>query len=158
MKPLIAFAAAYLYIPVILGEILLVALKYRARWKELLLAALFIGGLSFGVALVLNGLVQDPRPFVEQGFTPLVPGSSDNGFPSDHTLLLAATAAVLMTVNAWAGGAGLLLALLVGYARVQAGFHHMLDIVGSLFIVGFVSAAYLAGWALVVIRQRRARR
>ncbi|MDA8409087.1 MAG: phosphatase PAP2 family protein [Treponema sp.] len=153
MQSLIAFTARYLFIPVVLAEVLYLLVFHRKSWKALFIAALVIGGLSFGISLILNALVQDPRPFIVQGTTPLIPSSSDNGFPSDHTLLLSAMAAIAMTVNPWAGVAGLAFAVIVGLARVYAGVHHLADIVGSLFIVGFVSAAYLIVWLFIARRK-----
>ena len=148
MDSIIAFVARYLFIVILFAEIIYLVVFHRKRLVELLLAAVLIGGLSLALALLLNGLVQDPRPFVVQGSTPLIPSSTDNGFPSDHTLLLSATAAITMIANPWAGVVGLLLAVAVGLARVYAGVHHMADIVGSLFIVGFVTAGYLITWML----------
>jgi len=150
MNELIAFSARYLFALVVLAEALYLFLFHRRQWKRLLIATIVIGGGSFLASLLLNRIVQDPRPFIVQGFTPLIPSSSDNGFPSDHTLLLSATAAITMIANPWAGAAGLLLAIAVGLARVYAGVHHVLDIVGSLFIVGFISAAYLIAWMVVI--------
>ncbi len=155
MDAIIAFTARYLFIPIALMEIGYLLLFHRKNWKALFIAALVIGGLSFGISLILNAVVQDPRPFIVQGTTPLIPSSTDNGFPSDHTLLLSATAAITMTVNPWAGVTGLALALLVGLARVYAGVHHLADIVGSLFIVGFVSAAYLIVWQFLAMGKRK---
>ncbi|HUX39151.1 MAG TPA: phosphatase PAP2 family protein [Rectinemataceae bacterium] len=155
MNAIIAFVARYLFVLVALGEMVYLYLYHRKQWKRLLVAAIVIGGLSLLAGLGLNKVVQDPRPFVAQGFTPLIPGSSDNGFPSDHTLLLSATAAVTMIANPWAGAVGLLLAIAVGLARVYAGLHHMLDIVGSLFIVGFVAAGYLIVWMLLTPKPKK---
>ena len=155
MQALIAFVARYLFIFVVLAEVLYLVAFHRRRLLELLLASILIGGLSLAFALLLHGLVQDPRPFVVQGSTPLIPSSADNGFPSDHTLLLASTAAITMIANPWAGAVGLLLAVAVGLARVYAGVHHMLDIVGSLFIVGFVTAGYLVAWMLASVGRRK---
>lgn len=154
MQALVAFAARYLFALVVAAEVIFILLRHRSQWKRLLIATVVIGGLSLAIGMALNAVVQDPRPFVVDGSTPLVPGSRDNGFPSDHTLLLAATAAIIMTVSPWAGTVGLVLAVLVGMARVQAGLHHTADIVGSLLIVGFVTAGYLVVWALVEARKR----
>ncbi len=153
MQAFIAFVARYLFFVIILAEVIYIVAFQRRRLLELILASVFIGGLSLAFAFLLHGIVQDPRPFVVQGTTPLIPSSADNGFPSDHTLLLSATAAITMIANPWAGMVGLLLAVGVGLARVYAGVHHMLDIVGSLFIVGFVSAAYLVVWMLASSRK-----
>ena len=157
MQALIAFTARYFFMVVLLAEAAYLLAFHRDKWPRLLIAALGIGGISFLIASFLHGLVQDPRPFIEGNFTPLIPSSRDNGFPSDHTLLLAASAAVTMIANPWAGSAGLILAIAVGLARVQAGVHHTADIVGSLFIVGFVTAGYLLLWLAIAGKKKTPR-
>lgn len=142
MQATVAFAAQYLFIVVILLEVFYLAIFHRHKWKTLVAAALMIGGLAFIVSLVANRLIQDPRPFVEQGFKPVISSSTDNGFPSDHVLLLATTAAIMMVVSFGAGLLGLLGAVVVGLARVYVGVHHLLDVVGSLVIVAFASGVY----------------
>ena len=155
MNLIIAFAARYLFALIVLGELIYLFLYHRKQWKRLLVAAIVIGGLSLLIGMGLNRIVQDPRPFIVGNFTPLIPGSSDNGFPSDHTLLLSVTAAITMIANPWEGAVGLLLAIGVGLARVYAGLHHMLDIVGSLFIAGFVAAGYLIVWMLLTPKPKK---
>src|SRR5205085_7935625 len=90
-------------------------------------------------AKVLGHVYYDPRPFVQEHFTPLIPHDADNGFPSDHTLITAGVAAVIYFFNRPWGFALLGLALLVGAARVAAGVHHPVDIVGSIVIAVVVS-------------------
>jgi undecaprenyl-diphosphatase len=80
----------------------------------------------------------DPRPFVQGNFTPLLPHAADNGFPSDHTLLAAAIAFATFHFNKKLGLFLLLLAILVGVARILAGVHHVADIAGSIIITGLV--------------------
>lgn len=90
--------------------------------------------LSLFMAYVASRLYYDPRPFVEGHFKPLIPHDAENGFPSDHTLLVACIASVLtlftkrISILLW------LIALLVGVARVYVGVHHPLDIAASIFI------------------------
>jgi len=107
-----------------------------------LVAVLVIGGVAFLLSLLANRFIQDPRPFVAGRFTPLIPSSTDNGFPSDHVLLLSAAAAVTMVVSPAAGLLGAVGAVLVGLARVYAGVHHLADIAGSLVIVGMSGGLY----------------
>jgi hypothetical protein len=125
MEYLVAFIAEYLYAGIVVAAALYLLIVHRSRWKELLLAALFIGALSLALSLIAHRLIIDPRPFAAAGTRPLIPSSVDNGFPSDHTLLLAAVAAVLLTVNPRAGLLALFGALIVGIARVYVGVHHL---------------------------------
>lgn len=97
--------------------------------------------LTYGIGLLGNHVYLDPRPFVVTHSAPLVSHMPDNGFPSDHTLLLAALATL---ASYWNWRLGLLLwiiALLVGAARVYVGLHHSIDIVGSIVIAAAATTA-----------------
>ena len=82
---------------------------------------------------------------MQTGTPPLIHSATDNGFPSDHTLLLATAAVIVALVNRWAGAVGLVFALLIGLARVYVGVHHLLDIFGSFVIVAIAALIYLVG-------------
>jgi membrane-associated phospholipid phosphatase len=142
MNAIIAFVAEYLYFGIVVLEGLYLLLFFRNRWKELLGAALFIGLTAFAISLAGNRIIEDPRPFVVSGIQPLIKSSTDNGFPSDHTLLLAATAAVILIVSRGMGILGMLAALAVGMARVYAGVHHVQDVLGSLAITAIAFGLY----------------
>ena len=139
MSSLIIFAAKYLFIlsPLTAGAYFLNA----SREKKIKM--LMLGGIAlpfmYVTAKVLGHVYYDPRPFVQEHFTPLIPHDADNGFPSDHTLITAGVAAVIYFFNRPWGFALLGLALLVGAARVAAGVHHPVDIVGSIVIAVVVS-------------------
>lgn len=158
MQGVFVFVARYLFIVIVFLEAAFLLLCHRKRWRMLLVAAAIIGGVALVLSLVANRLVQDPRPFVVGGFKPMIPSSMDNGFPSDHVLLLAATAAVTMVASLGAGLLGLLGAMLVGLARVHVGVHHLADVIGSLVIVGVAGGVY-AGlvWAWKRLRRTRQR-
>jgi undecaprenyl-diphosphatase len=154
MQLIVRFTAEYLFIVIILLEGAYLLAFHRARWLELFVAAAFIGGVAYLISLAANHLIQDPRPFMAGGFVPMIPGSADNGFPSDHTLLLGATAAVTLLASRRAGLFGLLGAILVGLARVYAGVHHLADIAGSLAIVGLAFLIYTGARRLLHSDQR----
>ena len=142
MSAATAFVAEYLYIGILVLEGLYIFLVFRNRWKELLGAVLFIGLVSFGISLLAHRIIEDPRPFVVSGVQPLIQSSTDNGFPSDHTLLLAGTAAVVLIVSRGIGFLGMLAAFTVGMARVYAGVHHVEDVLGSLAIAAIAFGLY----------------
>ncbi len=141
----IGFVAEYSYIGVMALVILFLGVRYRARWLELLIATVIIGGIGYLLSKVGTNLISDPRPFVQNGTIPLIHSATDNGFPSDHTLLLATAAVIVVLVNRWAGAVVLALALLIGLARVYVGVHHLLDILGSFAIVAIAALIYLGG-------------
>ena len=101
------------------------------------------------VALVAVGvkgaglLWTDPRPFVIDHTTPLIKHSVDNGFPSDHTALATAVAAVVLVRHRRVGALLLVVAALLGAARVAAHVHHWPDVLTG-FAIGLACAA--VGW------------
>lgn len=165
---LMAFLAEYFYLIVVVLALLFLAVSLYSqvrgaggsRWSRAAgpaMAAVFIGALSYLLARLGNYFISSPRPFIETGHPALIAGATDNGFPSDHTLLLGVLAAVVTLVS-WRWG--LLfwgLALLVGLARVYAGVHHLLDVAGALGIALLALAAFLVG-KNIVERSRRNRR
>ena len=106
-----------------------------------------------GISLAAH-LWVDPRPFVVDGRPPLFPHPADNGFPSDHTTL---GVAVAVTVAGWRralGAALVVVALLVGLARVAAHVHHLGDVLGG----GLIGAACaVAGITAAAAWSRRTR-
>ncbi len=99
---------------------------------------LLIGGgiLSLLLAKIGNHFYWDPRPFIKDGITPLFTAHRDNGFPSDHTLLSAFLGFVTLGYWRKLGAALLVVAVIVGWARVAAGVHHFVDIIGSFIFTG----------------------
>jgi undecaprenyl-diphosphatase len=82
-------------------------------------AAAVIAMVLVGVAVKTAGaLWVDPRPFVVDHTTPLIAHNADNGFPSDHTALATAIAAVVFAWHRRVGAALLVVALLLGASRV----------------------------------------
>lgn len=119
------------------------------RTQKLALAG--VGVLTIVLATVgieLAALVwTDPRPFVVDGHTPLLPHAADNGFPSDHTTFAAAIAAALLPWRRRLAAGLLIVAAVVGAARVAAHIHHVPDIIGG-FLIGVAAAAV----AIVAVR------
>jgi len=116
---------------------LFLLVRYRAHWLELLIATVVIGGIGYLLSKVGTNLISDPRPFVQTGTTPLIHSATDNGFPSDHTLLLATAAVIVALVNRWAGA--------IGLAFAYVGVHHLVDVLGSFAIVAIATLIYLSG-------------
>ncbi len=136
-------AAKYLYLlPVaILGVYFL--LQPRDAQKRMALFAIPATLFAYALGTLGNHLYIDPRPFVVGHFTPLVYHAPDNGFPSDHTLLVSAVAAIGTLWSRRLGIALWILAVIVASARVYVGLHHVTDVLGSIVISSVaVSLAY----------------
>jgi undecaprenyl-diphosphatase len=132
------FGAKYLLFFVI-GIALFYFLKQPGdRQKRIIFFSLIVLPLSYVLAKIAGYFYYDARPFVAGNFTPLVPHDVTNGFPSDHMLLGAAVAAIIFRFNKKLGAGLFTLALLIGGARVYAGVHHVMDIIGSIAIVACV--------------------
>jgi undecaprenyl-diphosphatase len=115
----------------------------RTHWKDLAIFAIGSAVLAYIVSFVAGHLYFDPRPFVVDHITPLISHAPDNGFPSDHALLAAAIASIGWVWNKRLGVSLWILALLIAYARVYVGVHHMIDVLGSIVISGLATYAVL---------------
>jgi len=145
LDSIIAFLAEYFYLGVVALALVVILWFYRRRLPELAIAGVIIAGLSYLLSILATDLISDPRPFIQTGIAPLIQSATDNGFPSDHTLLLGIVAAVI-TLASWRTGLIFWgLALLVGLARVYARVHHLADVIGSFGIVLIVLGVYLIG-------------
>lgn len=138
MENLIIFGAEKL---IFLSPLLVVWVWYRStpevRRQIFILAGLSLP-LTYISAVLARTLWFNPRPFVIQGFEPLIPHIADNGFPSDHMLLASALAVLISFFNKQWSVALWVIALLVGLSRVGAGVHHVTDILGSILIAGAI--------------------
>lgn len=97
--------------------------------------------IALPVAFVLGRfaslVISSPRPFVVENIQPLIAHISNNGFPSEHTLLVATISALVYTESKVVGVILGVLAISVGIARVLANVHHSVDVVGSVGIAIF---------------------
>ena len=95
--------------------------------------------LSYVFAQIGGLLYNDPRPFAVEHFQPLVAHAADNGFPSDHALVAAALVALVALVSIPLALPFALLAIVIDWARVGAGIHHVIDVVGSSVFVALAT-------------------
>ncbi len=134
------FASNYLWYAIIGIAVVYFLQQSRPRQTRMLIFAALVLPLVYIVSLIGGALYDDPRPFVVGHFTPLIPHKASNGFPSDHVLWSAATAAIIFPSNKYLSLILWLLTILVGASRVHAGVHHPIDIVGSMLIAIVVAA------------------
>jgi len=151
MSPLIVFIAQYLFIASVLGVIGYGLTLAREQKIDFAIHTVVGGIISLAFIQLAGLLYNDPRPFVSDRITPLIHHAADNGFPSDHTALTAYLGFLVLMYSRKLGIALLMIALLIGIARVAAGIHHPVDIIGG-FIIGAIGA-YLG--SLVRRRQRQ---
>lgn len=143
MDYLIIFGAQYLYLlAVAIFAFYFIRISKEQRTK-ILIFSLFNLPITYVIALLAGYSYNNPRPFVSDHITPLISHAADNGFPSDHTLLVAALASILYCYNRTLGLAVFGIAILIGVSRVFAGIHHWIDIAGSFGIaIGVTAIVY----------------
>lgn len=126
------FAAKYLFV---LPIVVLGGYFFSRPWpeqKRMMLFAIPAALLTYVLGLIGSHLYFDPRPFVVEHFIPLVSHAPDNGFPSDHTLLVSVLATIGMFWNRRLSIALWGIAITVAVARVYVGVHHTVDVLGSI--------------------------
>jgi len=110
------------------------------------------GLLGLGLIVLAGSLYHDRRPFVVEHIRPLFAHAADNGFPSDHATLVAFLAVCVLFYSRRWGVSLVVIAVLVGAARVAAHVHSPLDIAAG-YLIGAV-AALAAHWAAPWIVRR----
>lgn len=144
MHQAVIVVAKYFILLSVLLAVWTFAEQPRGKKKEMIVVGLVGAVLSVALAKLGSHLYYDPRPFVTGHFTPYFSHGNDNGFPSDHTLLASFLAFLSLRYSKKFGAVLLILALAIGLSRVQAGVHHLIDIIGSFVCTGIgVSVAFL---------------
>jgi undecaprenyl-diphosphatase len=145
MHELITLVAKYFLLLSLAGTILVAYRIPRNEKMRFVLLVIAGGIISLILAKISSHFINDPRPFVQGHFTPLLQHAPDNGFPSDHTLLAAFLGFAAWLKSRKTGVVLLALAALIGLSRMAAGVHHSWDILGSFVIaaVGCYAANYL---------------
>lgn len=152
MDEFFVLSAKYLFVlPVlVLGAYFFFAKRWPAQ-KGMALFAVPAALLALVLGKIANRLWYDPRPFVLGHFTPLVAHAADNGFPSDHTLLVSAIAVIGTYWDRRLGAALWVIAVLVAIARVYVGVHHLIDVLASMVI----ALVAVMAWHAIVARKRK---
>ncbi len=147
MDILFIFGAKYLFVLSIILSAVYFFRAPREVKKEIFIFALFTLPLTFLLGVLANHLYINPRPFVVQNFIPLISHAMDNGFPSDHMLLLSAIATIFSFFSRRRAMWLWIIAFLVGISRVYVGVHHWIDIFGS------VGIAIISGFSVYYIQR-----
>jgi len=128
------FGAEYLYLLVIVVAFVWFLIQPNTRKKEILIITCISLLLVLVVSKIAGYFYYNPRPFVVGHFKPLIYHEADNGFPSHHALLVFFISTVVFIFSRRASFVLWILALFVGFSRVYAGVHHVVDIMGSMLI------------------------
>lgn len=136
MELIIVFSAKYL------GYILLaifLILFFKNRRKDFLIIPLLSALLSrFVFTELIRFFYFRPRPFIEQGITPLFDYAPSASFPSGHAAFFFALSAGIYHYNKKVGLWFFAASAAISLARVLAGVHYFTDILGG-FAIGVFS-------------------
>jgi undecaprenyl-diphosphatase len=157
LDALMVFSAEYLIF--ILFAIALICIgfnMYKREWKSVVYfgTTLVVSYILLRLAALLNF---DHRPFTDHtNLTILVAHAAGQSFPSDHTTASTAAAIgiLLFTRFKKTGIVLLVLAILIGFARVFAGIHYPADILGGV-ATGLLGGAAVYGAKTQLERQDR---
>jgi undecaprenyl-diphosphatase len=142
MNTLIILTAKYLFlISFVIAGIFFMKETGEIR-KKMTIIGILSGAISLLLLKVTSLVINDPRPFVVNHISPLIPHIADNGFPSDHTLLTMWIALVVFIFNRRIGFILMAISVIVGVSRIFALIHHPIDIIGSIVIAAI--AVYLS--------------
>lgn len=111
--------------------------------------------VAWGIAGVLKIVFAVPRPFLQfSHIIPLFPYGGFDSFPSGHATLFAAMGTAIYMAHKKIGAIFLLMAIMIGLARVISGVHFPIDILagwtlGSLSVIGV--------WQIIYYLRKKAR-
>lgn len=131
---IIEFLASFLVWFLFAGLLILWAIDGKIR-KETVLHALVASLVAWVIAQVIKKIIPIARPFAVNGgeiLTLTLP--SDNAFPSGHAALAFALATTIWLHDRKIGWLYLILAAVVGAARVLANVHYPVDILGGSMV------------------------
>lgn len=131
---MITFLASILIWLMFFGLIVLWVVDGKIR-KETVVHALFASLVAWTISEIIKYIFPSLRPFQVNDFTPLtltVPW--DGAFPSGHTALAFALSVTILKHDKKVGVLYLIMAGLVGIARIMAHVHYPIDIVGGAIL------------------------
>ena len=151
MHALVDVVAQYLiFVVMAVAAVAGLLLRGSARWQLILRSVLAI--VAMGILIeIASHAYHDTRPFVAHHFRPYFSHPADNGFPSDHTVAASLIAVMFWPYRRVLAPILFACAVLIGSARVVAGVHSPIDIIGGA-LIGVLAAliGHLAGrviWA-----------
>lgn len=139
LNSLAIFGAKYLFIFIIVIAFVYFLKQPRQKQKEMVAFGIMVLPIIYLLLKLAAMIYFDPRPFVTDHFTPLIPHEPDNGFPSDHAILSSAVASVVFPFSRKVSAGLWVLTVFVGISRVYTGIHHPLDIIASIVIAIIVA-------------------
>lgn len=107
---------------------------YQRRSRKVFLLTAASLAVAYVLARIVGLFYSHAQPFVVNNTAPLIPHVTNNTFPSDHTLVAAVLATIVLLYNRNLGLLLFVCALAIGAARVYAGLHYPVDIAASVVL------------------------
>jgi undecaprenyl-diphosphatase len=135
------------------APVALIVMQFFFESRQEKVRFVFIALIACTLALLMEQVATHlyfhPRPFVAEGFTPLVQHVADNSFPSRHALFAGVLAAISTVFSRRFGIWMWILAIGIGAGRVYVGVHYPIDIIVSfgIAILSTIAAFFaIAKW------------
>jgi len=129
------------YFPFVVGFLALIFLLFYKKWKGIILV-FFSSFLAYFLSVVLKFFFHTIRPYLALPNVHALFNESGYAFPSGHASFFMALAVSLFFYNKKVGYIFMLFALLIGLARIIAGVHFPVDILGG-FALGTLIAYFI---------------
>ena len=123
-------------------------LFYRKSFREFVFV-FFTAGLAAVFSKLLKILIQAPRPVFDLPDIQTLFLKTSYAFPSDHATFFMALAFAIFFLHKKTGYVFMFFALLIGLARIVAGVHFPLDILGG-FALGIAVAFLVKKYKMVL--------
>ena len=133
----VVFLAVYFPFVVVVAALIFMFFYKKSFWNTFWV--FFTAGVAWGVAHVLKAVIGTARPFDSLPEVTSLFTQTSNAFPSGHTTFFTALGFAIFFLYKKAGYAFIVLALVIGLARVMAGVHFPIDILGG-FVLGVLIA------------------
>src|SRR3989339_578089 len=115
--------------------------KVLMEKKKEILMVFFSSFLAYLISELLKILLHTPRPFLALANVQALFSESSFAFPSGHATFFSALVFSIFFLHKKAGYVFMFLSLIIGLARITAGVHFPVDILGGFILGGLV--AYL---------------
>src|SRR3989338_6009807 len=134
--------------------VVLLALSYLLFYRKSLRDSLFVfatAGVAGVISKILKFIIHTPRPQLALEDVVSLFEKTSYAFPSDHATFFMALAFAIFFLHKKTGYVFMFFALLIGLARIVAGFHFPLDILGG-FALGIAVAFLVKKYKMVLLK------